>query len=230
MNISVIIPTYNEADVIGETIGKARSYGGDDVSEIIVVDGGSSDATLKEARQAGATTIESPQKGRAAQMNAGAGHAGCDLLYFLHADSHPPPRYAAEILQAVEAGRDAGCFRLSFDDRHWLLRFYAWFTRFDIDLFRFGDQSLFMTRTAFFEIGGFREDHIVMEDQEIVRRVKRSFSFDILDAAVTTSARKYREVGIIRLQLVFGLIWSLYYLGIEQEQLVSVYHRFMSGA
>lgn len=229
MNISVIIPTYNEAGVIGETIRKARGYGGDAISEIIVVDGGSGDATRKEARRAGATTIESPRKGRAAQMNTGAGHARGNLLYFLHADSHPPPRYAAKILQAVEEGSDAGCFRLSFDDRHWLLRFYAWFTRFDIDLFRFGDQSLFMTRTAFSEIGGFREDHIVMEDQEIVRRVKRSYSFEVLDDTVTTSARKYQNAGIIKLQLVFGLILSLYYLGVEQEQLVSVYHRCIPG-
>lgn len=227
MNISVIIPTYNEADFIGETIGKARSYGGDDVLEIVVVDGGSGDTTLKEARKAGAKTIVSPQKGRAAQMNAGAEHAGGSLLYFLHADSHPPPRYAPEILQAVDAGSDAGCFRLSFDDRHWLLAFYAWFTRFDIDLFRFGDQSLFMTRAAFSEIGGFREDHMVMEDQEIVRRVKRSFTFRVLDDTVTTSARKYREMGILKLQMVFFFIWSLYYLGVEQDQLVSVYNRLI---
>ncbi|SHG26151.1 transferase 2, rSAM/selenodomain-associated [Fodinibius roseus] len=230
MNISVIIPTYNEAEIIGETIGKVRSHGGDAIVEIIVVDGGSDDATVQEARRAGATTIKSPRKGRAAQMNTGAGHARGNLLYFLHADSHPPPCYATNILQAVDAGSDAGCFRLSFDDRHWLLRFYAWFTRFDIDLFRFGDQSLFMTRTAFSGIGGFREDHRVMEDQEIVRRVKRSFSFEVLDDVVTTSARKYRDVGIIRLQLVFGLIVCLYYLGMEQQKLVSVYHRFIPGA
>lgn len=227
MNISVIIPTYNEAGIIGETIEKVRSYGGGDVLEIIVVDGGSSDTTLREARKTGAKVLESPQKGRAAQMNYGAGHAEGVLLYFLHADSHPPPYFTVSMQQAVDAGNEAGCFRLTFDDNHWLLTLYAWFTRFDIDLFRFGDQSLFMTRTAFYEIEGFRKDHMVMEDQEIVRRIKRSFSFKVLNDAVTTSARKYKKVGVVRLQLVFGLIFSLYYLGTEQDQLISIYKRFI---
>ncbi|SMO33627.1 TIGR04283 family arsenosugar biosynthesis glycosyltransferase [Fodinibius sediminis] len=227
MNISVIIPVYNEGEVIAETIESLRRAGDGQLSEIIVVDGGSSDHTAAKAREAGARVLEAPQKGRACQMNYGAREAGGELLYFLHADSQPPPHFTASIGSALDRGHQAGCFRLSFDDDHWLLKLYAWFTRFDIDAVRFGDQSLFITQKAFGQIGGFRQDHIVMEDQEIVRRIKQSFSFEVLDRSVTTSARKYRETGIVKLQLVFSLIFVLYYMGLEQERLVFIYKRFI---
>lgn len=227
MNTSVIIPVYNEADIIGETIRKVRCRGGNDVKEIIVVDGGSGDSTLREAGKWGAKILQAPQKGRAAQMNYGAEHAAGGVLYFLHADTHPPPHFTSAVIRAVEAGYDAGCFRLAFDEDHWLLNAYAWFTRFDINMFRFGDQSLFITHAAFSQLNGFREDHMVMEDQEMVRRIKRSFSFVLMEDEVTTAARKYQSVGVVKLQLVFGLILTLYYLGVGQHELVSIYKRFI---
>src|SRR5690625_3647108 len=193
MKVSVIIPAYNEAGGIAETVKEVHSRGGEDVLEIIVVDGGSDDQTLEEAAKAGAKELQSPRKGRASQMNYGAERARGSLLYFLHADSCPPAHFTSAIQQAVQTGYDAGCFRLVFDDNCWLLGVYAWFTRFNVDLFRFGDQSLFITRAAFLRAGGFREDHLIMEDQEMVRRIKRSSSFAVLDDSVTTSARKYRD-------------------------------------
>jgi rSAM/selenodomain-associated transferase 2 len=227
MKLSVIIPTYNEAGTIGQAISRLFDKGKKHIVEIIVVDGGSTDQTVAKAREAGAAVEESLRKGRAAQMNVGAERATGEVLYFLHADSSPPADYAASISRVLGEGSSAGCFQLAFDDDHWLLRLYAWFTRFDVDLFRFGDQSLFIRRTAFLKVGGFREDHIVMEDQEMVRRIKSHFSFAILDGKITTSARKYRKVGIVKLQLIFILILSLYYLGISQEQLISIYQRLI---
>lgn len=89
MRISVIIPTYDKADFIAETIEKIQKQGDNRVLEILVVDGGSTDQTTKEVKKTGATLLRCPEKGRAAQMNAGARQARGNILYFLHADSHP---------------------------------------------------------------------------------------------------------------------------------------------
>lgn len=220
MKFSVIIPTYNEADIIAETVNEVKERASRSVTEIIVVDGGSSDATVEQAKSAGAKVVTSPKKGRAAQMNYGADIAGGGILYFLHADSKPPAGFDKKACRAVSDGLQAGCFQLAFDEEHPLLNLYAWFTRFDIDAFRFGDQSLFILRDAFFAVEGFREDHLVMEDNEMVRRIKKSYSFVVLDDAVETSARAYLTTGVIKLQLVFLLIYTLYFLGFDQDYLV----------
>lgn len=227
-DISVVIPTYNEGATIAETIHTVKSHSSGKVLEIIVVDGGSVDGTIQEAQKAGAIVLESPRKGRAAQMNVGAEQANGQFLYFLHADTHPPQHFDEMILQAVDGGYIAGCFRLQFDSEHLLLRCYAWFTRFDLDLFRFGDQSLFVEQDVFHKLEGFREDHFVMEDQEFVKRIKKDHSFAILDEAVVTSAEKYRKNGVVKLQLVFTLILTMYYLGASQERLVQIYSRFIN--
>lgn len=227
MSISVIIPSYNEADSIAKTIRKVYKNSDGPIHEIIVVDGGSTDATIEKANALGVQTLESPRKGRAAQMNVGAKHAEGEVLYFLHADTHPPTNFDSTIKKAVNQNYQAGCFQLAFDADHFLLRFYSWFTRFDIDLFRFGDQSLFITKNAFRELQGFRDDHIVMEDQEFVRRIKQDYSFILFDGHVITSAQKYRDNGIIKLQLIFTLILSLYYFGIDQKNLEAIYKRLI---
>lgn len=222
MLISVIIPVYNEEDNIATTIDKVREYGTGQIHEIIVVDGGSCDKTVERAKSLGIEVLKSPKKGRAAQMNFGAVHAEGDILYFLHADSLPPEDFTSQIQSAIRQGFEAGCFQLTFDRNHILLNFYAWCTRFDINAFRFGDQSLFITRKAFKRVGNFREDHIVMEDNEMVRRIKQHYSFKILDDSVITSARKYEQVGVLKLQMIFTLIFMLYHFGVEQSKLIRI--------
>ena len=222
MKLSVIIPAYNEESEIAETIALVKKRGHNLVEEIIVVDGQSTDNTEAEARLAGAKVVISPRKGRAAQMNVGAEQASAEILYFLHADTRPPEGFAESVCNAIEKGYQAGCFQLTFDEDHFLLDLYAWFTRFDVDAFRFGDQSLFVLRDVFFAIDGFREDHIVMEDNEIVRRIKDEYDFTIIEDAVETSARLYQEVGILKLQFIFVLIYTLYFCGVEQETLANI--------
>lgn len=228
VQISVIIPTYNEEKSIAKTIQAVKDNSNREISEIIVSDGGSRDRTPEAARLAGARVVRAPKGGRAPQMNFGASHAASELLYFLHADSIPPEGYDSSIVNAVQKGYSAGCFRLCFDHPNLLLRMFAWFTRFDIDAFRFGDQSLFITSRLFTKIDGFREDHIVMEDQEIVRRIKRNHHFALLTDSVTTSARKYLETGVLKLQFVFLIIFSLYYAGVQQETLKHIYSKLLT--
>ncbi|GAB3634756.1 TIGR04283 family arsenosugar biosynthesis glycosyltransferase [Hymenobacter arcticus] len=226
--VSIIIPTYNEAESIVALLTYLRQATADEPApEVLVVDGGSTDATVQLARQAGATVLASPRKGRAAQLNHGAQQAQGEVFYFLHADSYPPPGFLAEVRQAVGQGYGAGCYRLAFDHPHWLLRFSAWCTRLPLTAVRFGDQSLFVRRGLFVRIGGYRENLLVMEDQEIVKRLQAKAPFRVLPRAATTSARKYLVNGVFRLQGIFILIVVLYYSGVSQRRLVQLYRRLI---
>ncbi|MDZ7716751.1 MAG: TIGR04283 family arsenosugar biosynthesis glycosyltransferase [Balneolaceae bacterium] len=224
MEISIIIPTFNEEGFILPTLKKIIENSSSKIKEIIISDGGSTDRTRKLVREFEmAKLVESPQKGRAAQMNYGASFAKGSILFFLHADTVPPIHFDKKIISEVEKGIDAGCFQLSFDWNHPFLKFYSWCTKFNVDAFRFGDQGLFISREIFQEIGGFHADYFLMEDHEIVRRIKKEYSFKIMAQKVITSARKYKKNGVVKLQLIFTLIYVFYHLKIPQEVLKNLY-------
>lgn len=223
--VSIIIPTYNEAAGIAELVAYLQREAHAGPVEILVADAQSPDGTAAVAAQAGARVLSCPRKGRAAQLNFGAAAAQGSILYFLHADTYPPPGFLAAVRAAVAAGAGSGCFRLRFDSRHWFLRLSAWCTRFDVDAIRFGDQSLFVQRAVFGQAGGYREELVVMEDQEIIGRLRRHGPFRVLPQAVTTSARKYHQNGIFRLQAIFTLLAALHWLGVPQPRLVQLYRR-----
>ena len=226
--ISIIIPVLNEEIVIEQLLTYLFEHSAAEIPmEVIVVDGGSTDKTVSIAQQHHAKVIKTSRRGRAIQMNEGARAAKGEILYFLHADTFPPANFMQEIMDACRDGHLAGCYRLNFDDDNLLLAMYGWFTQFDLPAFRFGDQSLFIERSLFFDIGAFHEDMIVMEDNEIIHRIKQKTSFVILSGNVTTSARKYRKNGVIRLQLIFTLIYILFHLGVSQKILVKIYRTFI---
>lgn len=226
--ISVIIPTYNEAEHIKATIQRLWEYDHANwIKEVIIADGGSIDNTVAIAKTEGVKVVVSPIKGRAAQMNAGAAIAKENILYFLHADTIPPKGFTTYIFEACQKGAGSGCFRLSFDDSHWFLKANCWFTRFDVNAVRFGDQSLFVTKDVFQKSGGFREDLLMMEDQEVIHRIKKYGKFKVMNEAVITSARKYLDNGVYRMQFIFFCIWFLYYLGYSQEYLLQLHRRLI---
>lgn len=226
--ISVIIPTYNEESTIQKTIERLQENDvAKLVSQIIISDGGSTDNTISTGQKTIAKALVCPAKGRGAQMNYGASFSSNKILYFLHADSIPPPGFSTDILNAVKKGFASGCFRLSFDYDHWFLKANCWFTRFNVNVVRFGDQSLFVTKEIFEKSGGFREDFFMMEDQEIISRIKKYGKFKVLNGEVITSARKYLDNGIYRLQGIFFLIWIMYYLGFSQQKLLRLHRRLI---
>ncbi len=221
--ISIIIPTYNEEENIEQLLSAIKQRQTGYVAEVIIADGVSEDSTVDIAKKCGAMVHICNHTGRGPQMNEGANLAKNPVLYFLHADSIPPPGFDSMIIHSLKSGSSAGCFRLRFDDDHPLLKFYAWFTRFSLTVFRFGDQSLFCEKRIFQEIGGFDESLAVLEDQDIVKRLKKKSAFKIIDHEVETSARKYRDNGVIWLQVVFTIIVSGYYLGVKQSTLAHLY-------
>jgi len=221
---SVIIPTLNEAAKLPLCLNALRSGVPAVELEVIVVDGGSTDDTVAIARRMGAKTIVSPA-GRARQLNAGAVVARSDYFYFLHADTVPPKDWAS-YLGELKASSRAACFALRFDGRDespWL-RLFSKLSRWDMAAFRFGDQSLLVSRDHFVSVGGYREDHVLLEGNDIIRRLRAaSVGFDVLPGEVTTSARRYLANGVLFTQFVFVVIYGLYRLGISQVVVVKIH-------
>lgn len=228
--ISIVIPTLNEETGIGDLLDYIQKLPGYDSScEIIMVDGGSKDKTVTLAKQRGVVVITTPP-GRSHQMNIGANLAKAGHLFFLHADSYPPKTFFFEINEAIRSNLDAGCFRLKFDNNHPILRFYAWFTRYDFQPFRFGDQGFFIKKSIFEILGGFNESFIVMEDNDIIKRLKsEGFQLKIWSSQMQTSARRYIENGVLKLQLVFAAIYLLHNAGIPHDELKRFFKIWISG-
>ncbi len=221
--VSIIIPVFNEESTLNDLIPYLQNAIKDKNAELLLIDGSSSDNTVQICKELGATIYLSPLKGRASQMNYGAEKSSGDILYFLHADSLPPQNFIDDILENINEDYIAGCYRLAFKPELPLLKLYAWFTKFDNDLFRFGDQSLFVTRKAFEKIGGFDHKLKVMEDQQIVVDLKKEGKFKIVNNSIITSSRKYMKVGVLKLQLVFTIIVIFYYLGVSQKVMADFY-------
>ncbi len=223
--ISIIIPVLNEEDHIGDLISYIHNNStSENVSEILVIDGGSLDNSALVAKSAGAIVLHS-EKGRAKQMNFGANKAKGDILYFLHADTLPPKNFDQHIVNAITKKHEVGCFQMRFDSDNWLLRFFAGFTKYRHKICRGGDQSLFISTELFKKTKGFNEDYIVFEDNEFIGRLYKKTSFKILPFHVKTSARKYRKHGVVKLQYHFGVIHLKNYLGAGPEKLYDYYKR-----
>ena len=116
---------------------------------------------------------------------------------------------------------------MQFDHKHWFLKANAWFTRFNVNAVRFGDQSLFVTKDVFQKTNGFDENLIVMEDQEIISRIRKYGKFKVMNGYVITSARKYLDNGVYKMQAVFFVIYFMYQLGYSQQKLVATYRNLI---
>ncbi|EAR00506.1 TIGR04283 family arsenosugar biosynthesis glycosyltransferase [Maribacter sp. HTCC2170] len=225
VDLSIIIPTLNEAINIGQLIDTLRANLSNSINtELLIIDGGSNDATVHIAQQKAVQVFNGVQ-GRARQMNLGAEKAKGKILYFLHADTTPPVDFDKYILNAISTKYEAGCFQMKFDSKSWFLNFFAWFTRYNYKLCRGGDQSLFITKKLFNKTKGFNEDYIIFEDNEFIGRLYQQTSFNILPQYVRTSARKYDELGTIKLQYHFGIIHLKNYLGAGPDKLYDYYKR-----
>ncbi len=235
-SISIIIPVLNESETIVKLLEhlKQKVFAISNIAEIIVVDGGSQDdtyekvVTLSRKRSQTHLRIISSQKGRAVQMNTGARNGTGEILYFLHADSYPPQDYDWHILAQVSEGNKAGCFRMKFDSNHWWLRLAGWFTQFDWRVCRGGDQSQFITKNLFEKLGQFDERYIIYEDNDLINKLYACNEFVVIQEWLVTSARRYEENGIWKLQYYFWSIYIRKWFGASAEELHKFYLKKVS--
>ncbi|WP_417876312.1 TIGR04283 family arsenosugar biosynthesis glycosyltransferase [Winogradskyella sediminis] len=279
--ISIIIPVLNEVDTIGKLLYHIKqNVSASNISEIIVVDGGSTDGTLNIIsdfvtssdseqreelnREANKNVLDTKfkkrnftrtdvqlcsdvidtersadfqnqskillinsEKGRAKQMNLGAKHATGNILYFLHADSFPPKNFDQLIINEVNKGNKAGCFRLQFDSNHWWLQLASWFTQFSWRACRGGDQSQFITKTLFNDIGGYDENYIIYEDNILINELYARNEYVVINKKIKTSARLYRKHGVWTLQYHFWTIYVKKWFGASADELLAYYKKYI---
>ncbi|HBB40018.1 MAG: glycosyltransferase [Nitrospirae bacterium CG18_big_fil_WC_8_21_14_2_50_70_55] len=196
--VSVVIPTLNEERELPSCLAALTRQVGP--IEVVVVDGGSRDATCAIARSLSGVRVVECEAGRGRQMNAGARATRGDLLWFLHADCEPPAGAATAIRRALADPETAlGAFRFALDARGWLYRVVEAGVRLRGYLLRlpYGDQGLFLRRTTFAALGGFCEEPL-FEDLELVRAARLAGRVTILPLALPTSARRCQRDGIVR--------------------------------
>lgn len=218
--ISVIIPALDEEAAISSTVAAACAPG----VKVMVVDGGSGDQTAAMARQAGAKVITAP-KGRARQMNAGAGLAQGTVLLFLHADTLLPEGWQHEVIRVLSTpGTAAGAFSFRLDHRSASLRLIELGValRCRWSQLPYGDQALFMTRRMFQRVGGYPELPI-MEDVELIKALRRHGRIAISPAPAITSARRWQKKGALYTTLHNFLILFAFYAGFKPATLRRIY-------
>lgn len=220
--LAVIVPMLDEADGIVAALTALAPLRRRGV-EIVVVDGGSRDASKELARPLADRVIAAP-RGRAAQMNAGAAATQADLLLFLHADCVLPPRADELVIDGLTSGREWGRFNIRIAGRSPLLRIIAasMNVRSRLTGIATGDQALFMTRRAFAAAGGFPKLPL-MEDIAMCKRLKRIDRPLCLSAPVTTSGRRWERHGTIRTVMLMWWLRLAYFLGAEPTRLARRY-------
>ncbi len=190
MKLSIIIPALNEADILGRTLASLKTH----PSEIIVVDGESQDSTIEVARQHTPHILTS-RPGRGLQQDIGARRSQGDVFLFLHADTQLPPNYQDLIHYVLtDPGTVFGAFFLSIYPSRPALDLIALMANLRSRLLKmpYGDQALFVRRSAYFLAGGFK-DWPVMEEVDLVRRLNRIGGFKMARGFVQTSARRWRK-------------------------------------
>lgn len=222
MSLSIVVPALDEEQEIAATLRAARAPG---VLEVLVVDGGSTDATVPIAREL-ADEVLTGARGRAAQMNLGAARARGDTLLFLHADTRLPAGFAAAIAEAVGAGAVGGRFDVELRGRHPLLPLVASLMNLRSRLTRVctGDQAVFVRRDAFLRLGGFAPIPL-MEDVDLTSRLRRLGAIAALRQRASTSARRWEEHGVVRTILLMWALRLAFACGVAPERLAARYRR-----
>jgi len=222
---TIIIPVYNEEDIINNTINNVNKITGNNRIEILVVDSHPNNTTIKNINTKNIIKLTS-NRGRGSQMNTGAKKSKGDILIFLHADTILPLNAFDEIYNIVIKRKiKAGAFDLSIDSKKKIFRIIeklssirSWITRVP-----YGDQVHFFEKKFFFDLGMYKNIPI-MEDVEIMKRIKKAKSkIKIIPKKIITSARRWENEGILRCTIRNWMLITLYTIGINPEKLIRFY-------
>jgi rSAM/selenodomain-associated transferase 2 len=237
--ISIIIPILDEAESIENLLTHLlENSSKQNIAELLVVDGGSTDDSRRIVSSLFQKHNHSPlekkysliesSKGRAKQMNTGSKLATGNILYFLHADSFPPKNFDQLIINEIDKGNLAGCFRLQFNHKHWWLRLASWLTQFHWRPCRGGDQSQFITNELFEDIGGFDENYTIYEDNILINELYKRKQFTVINKKLMTSARRYEKHGVWTLQYHYWTVYIKKWFGASADELQAYYQRHIA--
>ncbi|MGH7949864.1 MAG: TIGR04283 family arsenosugar biosynthesis glycosyltransferase [Candidatus Binataceae bacterium] len=218
MQLSIIVPMLNEEPGIVRTLDALRAAA--PRAEIIVVDGGSHDLSVPLAHPHADRVIDGP-RGRARQMNLGARDSHGDVLAFVHADTVVPPTFALDIETALrDPAAVGGRFDVALDHDTFIFRLIGALisVRSRASRTGTGDQALFVRRSVFERLGGYREIDIC-EDLDFARRLKREGRIACVRSRVITSARRWREHGVARTVLTMWAIRVAFLCGVPPARL-----------
>lgn len=225
MSLSIVIPALNEAEHIAATLERLQPLRRRGV-EVVVVDGGSSDATVALA-QAAADCVMTAERGRALQMNAGAAAAKGEILCFLHADTRLPEGADGLIIDGLARSRRSwGRFDVRIEGRHPMLKVIAWMMnrRSRLTGIATGDQAIFVTRSLFEAAGRFPPIPL-MEDIALSRQLKIYGRPLCIAHRLTTSGRRWERHGVWRTMLLMWRLRLAYRLGADPAALAARYAR-----
>lgn len=218
--ISIIIPTFDEEGSIGETLRSLQHF---ENAEIIVVDGGSTDATVLIADDYPVKILHAP-RGRGSQLSVGGAAASGALLWFLHADTRPAPDAVEQIKRALANPRVAGGnFTIRFDGKKRAAKFLTWlYPKLRKLGLIYGDSAIFTRREVYQKTGGFKSFPI-FEDLDFVERLKKEGEIVTLSAVVVTSSRRFENKRFILVFTHWMILQGLYWLGVSPYKLIKIY-------
>lgn len=219
--ISIIVPVYNEEKVLSENAPRLHKLA--QHAELIIVDGGSTDRSVELASCLG--KILMGKKGRAVQMNYGAGFAQSNILFFLHADTFT----CADTLKSIEKnimnnGFIGGCLTQRIDREGARYRLIENFGNIRARLTKifYGDQGIFVRKDIFSKIGGFPEVPI-MEDIIFTKKLRRTGKTIVLKDKISVSARRWEKKGVIKTVLVYSFLNFSYWMKVSLNKISSFY-------
>lgn len=212
MRVSIIVPALNEAAGISEFLRNLLAIEGE--KEIIVVDGGSRDATVLVASEFGGVTVLHANPGRGTQMHTGALAAAGEVFWFVHADTLPPRTALAEINQALDdPGVVGGNFGLLFSGPTRAARqLTAIYPALRLLRLSYGDSGIFIRRSTYEQIGGFRP-FALFEDLDLLRRMRKAGRFVHIPTRIVTSSRRFEQRNFALVWLHWTTLQILYWAG-----------------